>query len=439
MANPVLRQLAKEVNIVIRHGITRWPDCRDMFDEVRSLLAQKLASANFVGGPFTLIPIEFARGSEHKKGIGPARVHEGRVLITVQPGSNDTAFKYKLELPRPLTAEQVATGLNYDDASLKPFSEPAADVRLPEAANDIVLPALSDTAASAVLSAMEDVDFGALVLDPDKKLEPTTPHQFLDDPVLIATALCELFTGANLFALESDVRGDLAENFGWNESETMQVMLGLEARNYVRRMTRGDGFLYVELLQGSSVCTELARSGFVVVPSPCVPSVDLQSAEPPKSAKAGLRNVISQLTAGKPIQRIRAGESGLPPGNGDAKPVAKATKRPPARAIATPTGIAVPPVEAPTPSAMFDINNVGRLKKMSVALRNARAELPGLTKTTDELAGQIETVRAELERLSATYAEAETRRKHASDIVKDPDHIAAADTIAKLLATLTDE
>ena len=76
----------------------------DIFNEAAKGMADRLSELGFAGGTFFLEPQENVPGSSANKGIRPTRA-DG--LFIIQLDGNDSAWKYKLVVPKPLTTEQL--------------------------------------------------------------------------------------------------------------------------------------------------------------------------------------------------------------------------------------------------------------------------------------------------------------------------------------------
>ncbi len=78
------------------------------FDECLDLFVDTLAEAGISTGDFTLEVIEGTRGSAQRKGVTVCR-DDG--ILAIQPGSNDSAWKFQLRIPPSSTMAEVLAAL----------------------------------------------------------------------------------------------------------------------------------------------------------------------------------------------------------------------------------------------------------------------------------------------------------------------------------------
>ena len=194
-----------DVRVVLRKGTSRL--VTDTFEGARNTLEEFLAKAGITTGTFVLNSIKAVVGSSENRlrRIRMTQVEDGHeyVHMVIQPGSNTTAWKYRVRIPRDFDVDRLRIALAGDGGS------PAA-------------------------GANPDV--------PEQDEPPELDiEQFLKDYDTIALSFAPLFPKRDSAPLTRDLSQLLEREFGWDAKEADGAVHLLCTWHQLKRSGSGRG------------------------------------------------------------------------------------------------------------------------------------------------------------------------------------------------------
>lgn len=343
--------------------------------EVRDFVADLLTDAGLAGGPYRLWPVAPIHGTPGRQGKLLNLTTKGQfdLFFSMQPGDNRTAWKYRLNIPRQLSADQVCKQL-LGVLEKRQDSSVAHVVSLPESAAEV------DVAPEQKPAVIEEVA--------SNESYRLTPHEVLGSLDFLAMGIYSAFAHASELVEVETLADIVREALEIQLPAAEQIVNGALARNYLRRgMGDRSGMVYVtdpELRQ------KLLHLGVPVKPERPIP--------------------VGSAVTERPILRAKAPVPAPAPPRASEKVVA-----------------------APAPAVGGTMQKLALLEEKAQAFTQAQRRLGLADEKSTELRGRIVDKERELQELKAELAQHDFSMAADRTLIADSDYATARERVNQIL------